>query len=187
MTDLTAEKVLPWYRQFWFWFVFGPLIFIIVLCGFTVSIAFNYADDVVTDNYYKSGLMINQTLKQDEKAAELHLVAKVKFDQTTGEVLVALTGNHTFPKNLILFLDNPVKSKKDQHVLLTEVSAGQYRGELASPVEYSWYIALVPESDVSKRKQAEWLLSGEINLAKTAEATLQSRTSPIGQQNKPAE
>lgn len=182
MTTQAAENNLPWYRQFWFWFVFGPLIFIIVLCVFTVSVAFNYADDVVTDNYYKSGLMINQTLQQDEKAAELHLIAKVKFDQTTGEIFVALTGNHAFPKKLLLFLDNPVKSKKDQSVLLTEVAAGQYRGELSAPVEYSWYIALVPESDVGKRKQAEWLLTGEINLAKTVETTLQSRTN-----NKPAE
>ena len=67
-------------------------------------------------------------------------------------------------------------------MLLTEITTGQYRGELSAPVEYSWYIALVPESDVGKRKQAEWLLSGEINLAKTAEATLQSRTN-----NKPTE
>jgi hypothetical protein len=176
MTTQTVEKVLPWYRQFWFWFVFGPLIFIIVLCFFTVSIAFHYADDVVTDNYYKSGLMINQTLKQDETAAALHLIAHVKFDQTTGEVFVSLSGNHASPKNLLLFLDNPAKSNKDQSVLLTEISAGQYRGELSSPVEYSWYIALVPESDVSKRKQAEWLLTGNINLAKTVNAKLQSRT-----------
>jgi len=167
---------LPWYRQFWFWFVFGPLIFIILLCVVTVTIAFKYSDDVVMDNYYKSGVMINQTLKQDERAAALNLLAKVKFDQTTGEILVSLTGNHAFPKNLLLFLDNPVKSAKDQHVLLTEITSGQYRGELDSPVDYSWYIALIPESDISKRRDAEWLLSGEINLAKTNETSLQSRT-----------
>ena len=175
MTNPTDEKILPWYRQFWFWFVFGPLIFIILLCFVTVSIAFNFADDVVTDNYYKSGVMINQTFLQDEKAAALNLVADIKFDQATGEVFVTLTGNHEFPKNLLLFLDNPVKSKKDQSVLLTSTSAGKYRGELLSAVEYSWYISLVPESDVSKRKDAEWLLSGEINLAKTTETILKPR------------
>jgi len=175
MTNPTDEIILPWYRQFWFWFVFGPLIFIIILCFVTVSIAFNFSDDVVTDNYYKSGVMINQTFQQDEKAAALNLVAHIKFDQATGEILVALTGNHSFPKNLLLFLDNPVKLKKDQSVLLTSISAGQYRGELESPVEYSWYISLVPESDVKKRKDAEWLLSGEINLAKTTETTLEPR------------
>ena len=170
-----SEKILPWYRQFWFWFVFGPLIFIIVLCGFTVSIAFHYADDVVTDNYYKSGLMINQTFKQDEKAEDLNLEAIVKFDRVTGEILITLKGNHSSPKNISLFLDNPVKLKKDQVILLSEVSAGEYRGELKTAVDYSWYLAIVPEADASKRKTADWLLSGDINLAKTAETTLRPR------------
>lgn len=175
MTDQDSEKVLPWYRQFWFWFVFGPLIFIILMCVVTVTIAFKNSDDVVTDNYYKVGRMINQTLAQDEKAAELHLVAKVAFDLVTGEVALSLTGNHSFPKQMLLFLDNPAKANKDQSILLTEISAGNYRGDLREPIEYSWYLALVPESDVARRKQAEWLLTGQIDVAKTTEAVLQSR------------
>ena len=176
MTNQTSENILPWYRQFWFWFVFGPLIFIIAMCVVTVSIAFNNSDDVVTDNYYKVGRMINQTLAQDEKAAALGLVAQVKFDLLTGEVSLALTGHDTFPKQMLLFLDNPAKANKDQSILLTEISAGNYRGELREPIEYSWYLSLIPESDASKRKQADWLLTGEINLAKTVATTLQSRT-----------
>lgn len=178
MTDQTAEKILPWHRQFWFWFVFGPLIFIIVLCGIFVFVAFKYSDDVVTDNYYKVGRMINQTLIQDEKAAELGLIAKVKIDQLTGDVLVSLTGNHSFPKQLLLFLDNPAKANKDQRILLTEISAGEYRGELATAIEYAWYVSLIPEADASRRKDAEWLLTGQIDVTKTAETILQSRAQP---------
>ena len=81
----TDEQILPWYRQFWFWFVFGPLIFIIVLCMFTVTMAFHFADDVVTDNYYKSGLMINQTLKQDELAKALGLKYTATLDRILAE------------------------------------------------------------------------------------------------------
>lgn len=178
MTDQTAEKILPWYRQFWFWFVFGPLLFIILLCGVFVYIAFKNSDDVVTDNYYKVGRMINQTLEQDEKAAELGLRAKVKIDQLTGDVMVSLTGNHNFPKQMLLFLDNPAKANKDQRILLTEIAAGEYRGELGAPIEYSWYIALIPEADANRRKDAEWLLTGQIDIAKTAETHLQSRAQP---------
>jgi len=178
MTDQSAEKVLPWYRQFWFWFVFGPLIFIIVMCGIFVTIAFKNSDDVVTDNYYKVGRMINQTLIQDEKAAELGLVAKVKIDQLTGDVLVSLSGKHNFPRQMLLFLDNPAKADKDQRILLTEIAAGEYRGELGTAIEYSWYVSLIPEADASRRKDAEWLLTGQIDVAKTAETTLQSRAQP---------
>ena len=175
MTDQSVENILPWHRQFWFWFVFGPLIFIIGLCGILVFIAFKYSDDVVTDNYYKVGRMINQTLIQDEKAAELGLVAKVKVDQLTGDVMVSLKGNHRFPKQLLLFLDNPAKANRDQSILLTEIAAGEYRGELSAPIEYSWYISLVPEADVSRRKQAQWLLTGQLDVAKATETILQSR------------
>jgi uncharacterized protein len=174
----TTEIVLPWYRQFWFWFVFGPLIFIIIMCGFTVSIAFNNSDDVVTDNYYKVGRMINQTLSQDEKAAVLGLVAEVKIDQQTGDVMVSLSGKHNSPKQLLLFLDNPAKANKDQSILLTEIAAGEYRGVLSAPIQYAWYLSLVPESDPSRRKHTEWLLTGEIDIAKTSQTRLQSRAKP---------
>jgi hypothetical protein len=178
MTDQSAEKILPWYRQFWFWFVFGPLIFIIIMCGIMATIAFKNSDDVVTDNYYKVGRMINQTLAQDVKAAELGLIAKVKIDQLTGDVLVSLTGNHSYPKHMLLFLDNPAKADKDQRILLSEIAAGEYRGELQTAIEYAWYIALIPEADANRRKDAEWLLSGQIDVAKTTETTLQSRAQP---------
>jgi hypothetical protein len=173
--DESTEKVLPWYRQFWFWFIFGPLIFIIIFCAFTVSIAYRYSDDVVTDSYYKTGVMINQKLQQDERAASLDLSARVKFDSATGEVLVSLKGNGALPKQLMLFLDNPVKSAKDESLLLKEIGLGEYRGELPTALEYSWYLSLVPGSGANIRKQAEWLLSGDINLAKTSETLLQSR------------
>jgi uncharacterized protein len=175
MTDQTAEQTLPGYRQFWFWFVFGPLLFIMVLCGILVTVAFKNSDDVVTDNYYKVGRMINQTLEQDVKAAELGLVAKLKIDQLSGDVMLSLSGNHRSPKQMLLFLDNPAKANKDQRIVLTEIAAGEYRGALSAAIEYAWYIALIPEVEASRRKDAEWLLSGQIDVAKTTETTLQSR------------
>ncbi len=171
----TAEHLLPWYRQVWFWMVFGPLIFIIVLCAFTVTMAFHYSDDVVTDNYYKEGLAINQTLQQDERALALGLTANIKFDSTTHEVMVSIKSATNLPQQLLLFLDHPVKKTKDQHIVLQEIATGEYRAELTTLPEFSWYLALVPEADASKRKQAEWLLSGDIDFSKTAEALLQPR------------
>lgn len=178
MTDQTLEKTLPWYRQFWFWFVFGPLLFIIFLCGVFVFVAFKNSDDVVVDNYYKVGRMINQTMAQDEKAAELGLVAKLKIDSLTGDVMLSLSGKQAQPKQLLLFLDNPAKANKDQQILLTEVAVGEYRGALNAAIEYAWYVALIPAAEASHRKDAEWLLSGQIDIAKSAETTLQSRAQP---------
>lgn len=195
----TAEELLPWYRQVWFWMVVGPLLFIIVMCFITVSMAFHYSDDVVTDNYYKEGKAINQTLHQDERALALGLTADVRFDRTTYEVLVVINTAkplpHSLPKQLLLFMDHPVKKLKDQHLVLREVIQGQYRGELNALPEFSWYLALIPDRDEAEgdplgkaesestvdaldliqRKQADWLLTGNIDFSKKDEALLQSR------------
>ncbi|MES2825765.1 MAG: FixH family protein [Pseudomonadota bacterium] len=171
----TAEHLLPWYRQVWFWLVIGPLLFIIVLCGITVSMAFHYSDDVVADNYYKEGRAINQVLLQDEQALALGLTANIRFDLATNEVLVSVTNNKNLPQQLLLFMDHPVKKDRDQHIVLREIVAGEYRGELPLRLEYFWYLSLVPEIDASKRTQAKWLLSGGIDFSKNAEALLQPR------------
>lgn len=171
----TAEHLLPWYRQVWFWMVVGPLVFIVLLCAITVSMAFHYSDDVVADNYYKEGRAINQVLHQDEQALALGLTADIRFDRITNEVLVSIKNNKSLPKKLLLFMDHPVKKNKDQYLFLQEILPGEYRAELTTRPEYLWYLSLVPETDVSKRKQAQWLLSGSIDFSKNSEAFLQPR------------
>lgn len=88
--DATDESLKPWYRQFWFWFVFSPLIYIMIMCSVTVTIALKGADDVIIDNYYKEGRMINQTLEQDKQAAALGLGGELRFDRTTGEISLVI-------------------------------------------------------------------------------------------------
>lgn len=171
----TAEQLLPWYRQVWFWMVIGPLLFIIVLCGITVSMAFHYSDDVVIDNYYKEGRAINQVLQQDEQALALGLTANIRFDLATNEVLVSIKNSKNLPQQLLLLMDHPVKKDKDQHIVLHEIVAGEYRAELPLRLEYFWYLSLVPEIEASKRTQAKWLLSGGIDFSKHAETLLQPR------------
>lgn len=161
------ESLKPWYRQFWFWFVFSPLIYIIIMCSITVTIALKGADDVIIDNYYKEGRMINQALGQDTRASELGLSANLHFDRTSGEVVLKMDNVPAdpalMPEQLLLMMGHPVKAAKDQLVALKYVSPGYYRGELVSPPEYSWYLTLYPIKDIADRNQAPWTISGEIN------------------------
>lgn len=177
--EQTGEKILPWYRQFWFWFVFGPLIFIIIMCGFTVSIALKNSDDVIIDNYYKQGRMINQTLDQDKRARALGLQADLRFDRTTGEVILRFpqlpADTSLVPRTLLLLMGHPVKAAEDREVLLTSIAPGQYRGELTSEPLYAWYLTLYPVTDLDERNQAEWTLSGQINFAATNTTLLEPR------------
>jgi hypothetical protein len=171
------KDVQPWYRQFWFWFVFTPLIVVVCVSSVMVTIAFRHADDVVIDNYYKQGRMINQTMEQDRKALELNLTAHLRFDRTTGEVFVQMPAQENLPQQLLLLLDHPFEADLDQQIILQQISVGSYRGELQSNPQHNWYLSLLPELDKSKRKEADWLLSGEMSFAAGDETTLKPRVS----------
>jgi uncharacterized protein len=174
-SDVADEASKPWYRQFWFWFVFSPLIYIVIMCSVTVTIALKGADDVIIDNYYKEGRMINQALEQDKRAQELGLSGDLGFDRTTGEVSLTIANPPTdvalMPEQLLLMMGHPVKAAKDQLITLTAIAPGKYRGELVSEPDYSWYLTLYPINDIALRKEAPWTLSGEINF-RAAEKTL---------------
>lgn len=171
----SEQDAKPFYRQFWFWFVFTPLIVVVCVSMVTVTIAFRHADDVVIDNYYKEGRMINQTMEQDRRAQELNLQAQLRFDRTTGEVFLQVPQHAAVPAKLLLLLDHPFEADLDQQVVLQQTSTGHYRGELESSPSNNWYLSLLPVLEKNQRKAAEWLLSGEINFAASDEALLKPR------------
>jgi len=169
------EDHRPWYRQFWLWVVLAPLITVVCVSTVMVSIAFYHADDVVMDNYYKQGRMINQVMEQDRRARELNLSAQLRFDQITGEVFVKIPAHDAVPDKLLLLIDHPFEADLDQQIILQLVSAGHYRGELEASLAHSWYLSLLPELDKSKRKEAEWILSGQINFSLNESTELNPR------------
>lgn len=167
MTEVIDESAKPWYRQFWFWFVFSPLIYIIIMCSITVTIALKGADDVIIDNYYKEGRMINQALEQDQRARDLGLGGALRFDRATGEVLLTIANipadASLMPETLLLMMGHPVKAANDQLIVLKAIAPGHYRGQLLVEPNFSWYLTLYPVQDIAQRKEAPWSLSGEID------------------------
>ncbi|MBV5267272.1 MAG: FixH family protein, partial [Burkholderiaceae bacterium] len=62
---------LPWYREPWPWILMsGP--FIVVVAGFiTAYLAVISNDGLVSDDYYKQGLTVNQRTERDQRAITL--------------------------------------------------------------------------------------------------------------------
>lgn len=133
-----------WYKQFWGWFVFTPLFVVIIASLFFVSTAFKHSDDVVIDNYYQEGRLINQRFELDKKALALGLEGELRFDRETGEVILQLTGLEALPKILKLNLSHPASQKYDRELFLTELAKNYYRGELERKIEHRWYVRIQP-------------------------------------------
>jgi uncharacterized protein len=180
--QILLETAKPWYREFWAWFILTPLIVVVMVSTFTVSVAVRNADDRVIDNYYKEGRMINMRLDEDLAAAHLSLVADIVFDTDAGELLVTLqSADNTFPETITLALSHPSDQSLDHQILLTYLAKGQYRAELDKILSYRWYLRLHnQELSVQKMdgiqdasaKYAHWRLRGEIDFAKQSTVRL---------------
>ena len=77
---------MPWYRQFWPWFLILLPASVVVAGLTTLYIANRHADDLVVDDYYKDGLAINRQLEKKQRAADRALRRNSRFTGDTVSV-----------------------------------------------------------------------------------------------------
>ena len=150
------EDTLPWYRQFWPWFLFGLPACVVVAGLTTVWIAIDGADDLVADDYYKSGLAINRQIQKQEAATSLGLGASVTLEG--GGVLVVINQPIEEP-HLALVLSHPLEADRDLEIQLQRVDARHYSAPLSAltPGRWHWILEQVGDS--------RWRLDGELRVA----------------------
>lgn len=162
--SLPVEDTVPWFKQFWPWMLIALPGVVVIACGFTIYLAFNADDSVVSDNYYKDGLAINKRLEQDERAEALGLGAEVKFDLEVGDVLLETTGLVKDPEQLQLQIIHPTNGKRDITIVMHKLQGNRYRGDLDSSLSFRQYLRLSPVGDINT---VEWRVNGEINFRKS--------------------
>jgi hypothetical protein len=141
--DEQAKK--PWHKQPWLWFVLSVPIASVILSSIMVTVAVVGRDSLVSDNYYKDGMGINQTIEQDKVADELGLRPTLEIiDQN---VLIELIGEKYHPNLqkqafLTLKILHPTVGDKDQVIKLLPTPSGKFLGEILTPIEGRRYIDL---------------------------------------------
>ena len=141
--DEQAKK--PWFKQPWLWFVLSVPIASVILSSIMVTVAVKGRDSLVSDNYYKDGMAINQTIEQDQLADELEL--KPSLELIENNVIIELNGNKSHPRYaeqafLTLKVLHPTVGDKDQVIKLLPTPSGQYVGEISSAIEGRRYLDL---------------------------------------------
>jgi hypothetical protein len=143
----------PWYRHFWPWFLMSLPAAVVVAGLSTAFIAYEHADDLVVDDYYKDGLAINQQLAKKKRAANLGLSASLQFKGDA--VTVTLTGPIR-DSELSLLLSHPVEADRDFAVPLVRMASGTYRGSLDQTVAPHWHWTL------QDLRRDDWRLDGVV-------------------------
>lgn len=167
---LRSSDGKPWYKEPWPWFLMaGPAI--VIVAGFaTAWLAIISNDGLVTDDYYKQGLAINQRLQRDHHASDLGLSADFMRSGQQVRLLLKADAAVSLPDLLTLKLAHPTRSGQDQLIKMTSEGQGFYSGGLGASVSGRWHVSLEDPSG-KWRLQGDWQADAEepLHLASRAE------------------
>jgi hypothetical protein len=65
------KKPNPWYKEPWPWFFLAPITASMIVGFSMLGVAIDTNDGLVTDDYYRQGVLYNENLERDVKAKEL--------------------------------------------------------------------------------------------------------------------
>ncbi len=155
---MNSETPLPWYRQFWPWFLFG-LPGVVVVAGLTTWwIAANNADTLVAEDYYKEGLAINQELSKQRLAEQLGIGASLSYRDGHLDVSLSATA---LPAALELELSHPLDANRDLDLRLAQITPGLYSAPADLAASERWLWQLEP---IDTDEDGRWQLLGELTL-----------------------
>jgi hypothetical protein len=127
---------IPWYKQFWPWFIMVPPATAIVASSITIWLAMTNAPDLVVPDYGKIGETVALDIRLAESADLLGLRATVQLDQLDGSnnrsVSVLLSQNTesaVLSGQILLRLVHPTVPEFDRNVLLV-LDGDRYRGSV---------------------------------------------------------
>ena len=144
----------PWYKEPWPWILIsGPAIVVVAGC-ITAWLAIVSNDGLVTDDYYKQGLSVNQRLQRDHLAGSLGLHADVMRSDMNVRLLLGAGTVAQLPEVLILKLAHPTQSGQDHAVKMVSEGQGFYGGKLAADVSGRWLVSIEDPA-------GQWRLQGE--------------------------
>ena len=151
-----VEDTVPWYRQFWPWFLIAiPMMSVVV--GITMlALAVKEPLAMVVDDYARIGLATHQRLARDERAAALGLSGELAFegDPTQVEVVLSAPSAIEWPAMLLLTIAQPTLAEQDLRLELVG-GDGTWRGSVPAAPTTRRYVQLEPRS-------GEWRLAGEL-------------------------
>jgi uncharacterized protein len=129
-----------WHRERWPWILMAGPAAVVVAGIATTVIAFNGADGVVADDYYKRGLGINRQLAREARAEVLAIGVDVRFE--AGKVVARIVSREALPERIQLTLSHPTRAGLDRVVVLARTPAGNWEAPLPQPVAGRWRLIL---------------------------------------------
>lgn len=154
----------PWYKYFWPWVLIALPSTVVVASLITIVLAVRSSDGVVSDDYYKDGVAINQTFERDARAAERGLSAAMEVNTAENRLhLSILGGGIELPLKVSLL--HATRKNLDQVVMVNSLNYGQAEISIQPLPPGKWYLRV--ESDAG-----QWRLTGQMIVPQENKASL---------------
>ena len=137
------EDTLPWYKQFWPWFLISLPLSVVIASIVTINLAIRTNDGLVSDDYYKEGLAIHMDADRSARAEALGIRGNVRYQSDTGAI--TLTLDQPLPQKtpaLSLEVNHPTRPDQDQSIQLTTLDERRYAGRLQTLGPAHWKLEL---------------------------------------------
>lgn len=152
----TEEKIKPWYKQGWPWFLIAFPATAVIAGSITMVIAVRTWDGLVVDDYYKEGKAIVQTIGRTELAKELGLKANVNVRSDSLRIEIAASDIDNVPGSIHLTIAHPTQGGFDQ-VLSLKGQGGVFEGAIAPLSTGRWLFQIENESRSWRMNGAAYL------------------------------
>lgn len=128
---------MSWMKEPWPWLLMAGPAAALVAGAATIWIAFDSADGLVAEDYYKQGLAINRVLEREEAARRRGITAEMAREP--GRLVVRLSG--AAPEAIFVHLAHATRSGHDVRLRLTP-EQGAYAATLPPLPPGRWRIAI---------------------------------------------
>lgn len=154
----------PWYREPWPWLLMaGP--FIVIVAGITTAwLAVKSSDGLVSEDYYKQGQAVGETLARSRHAEEIGLQAGISLKADGIRVRLLSTAAMTPPPVLLVTLSHPTRAGLDQQSRLRR-DGDAYVGDMHLPASGHWLMLVEDEAKT-------WRLMGSVMLPSANESVI---------------
>lgn len=153
--ESSAEDNLPWYKQFWPWFLILLPLTVVVAGVITFLIAQGNPPSLVSTDYYKEGLAINVNKQLEENAKKLGLSATIDINSTA--LTIQLNGLKSQPAQLLVKLRHSTLSQHDQSLSLAKIADSTYQTPFTLPKRGKWYISIKEPSNAWEIQKTSFL------------------------------
>lgn len=106
----------PWYKQFWPWFIIAIPGLTVIAGVNMLFLAIRNADTLVDDDYYKSGLALNQRMEKNALAASKNI--SVELNYLNQAIQLCVQGNSS-NQQFELTMQHATLAHFDQHLAFT--------------------------------------------------------------------